>query len=502
MKIVLKIEIIKNKFFQKYFLSDLKIPENIPQYLKKAITVFNELMTDLRSISIQYENKINGLYALFVALERVNMRYIEKMKSRNNNPQTAKQQLKARLQICKNMKQVLKNTKKYEDVLTDKQKNLLPNSCNIDPLKPHSENLTELTNPYFKKPPTKQAKIPDLLTKHRTTSEIPRISPDTTSSTEIILPETQTTGQPLNECSSTAISTKSKIFHPWCKLSRAVERVNNETTEKTCPGKQEATRKSTSLSKEFLISSSSVRKENSEDIQKPLLEISQTDSTNSTGKETNRKREENAISTKIEAFTEKNEEITHHNEAEECNDKKPILSSSHTTSNQSRTNTKITKRKINVNPAIFKKKVLSIVQEEKAYPWQKDAAINREYESPLSSRIEKIPEGANKLLPPAMKSILYQQIDYPEDINKNINDKIERQGTNYVCINCANNPSFSTNRRNTVIRHVKTELGYYRFRCSFCDEKSNDPRTLINHYASTHGVPSDWLESNKSSTNN
>ena len=163
MKIVLKIEIIKNKFFQKYhFLSDLKIPENIPQYLKKAITVFNELMTDLRSISIQYENKINGLYALFVALERVNMRYIEKMKSRNNNPQTAKQQLKARLQICKNMKQVLKNTKRYEDVLTDKQKNLLPNSCNIDPLKPHSENLTELTNPYFKKPPTKQAKIPDL----------------------------------------------------------------------------------------------------------------------------------------------------------------------------------------------------------------------------------------------------------------------------------------------------------------------------------------------------
>ena len=168
---------MKNKFLKKYhFLSDLKIPENIPQYLKKAITVFNELMTDLRSISIQYENKINGLYALFVALERVNMRYIEKMKSRNNNPQTAKQQLKARLQICKNMKQVLKNTKKYEDVLTDKQKNLLPNSCNIDPLKPHSESLTELTNPYFKKPPTKQAKIPDLLTKEKSTLKFEKIN--------------------------------------------------------------------------------------------------------------------------------------------------------------------------------------------------------------------------------------------------------------------------------------------------------------------------------------
>ena len=79
------------------------------------------------------------------------MCYIEKMKSRNNNPQTAKQQLKARLQICHYMKQVLKNTKKYEHVLTDEQKNLLPNSCNIDPLKPHSQSLTELTNPYFKK---------------------------------------------------------------------------------------------------------------------------------------------------------------------------------------------------------------------------------------------------------------------------------------------------------------------------------------------------------------
>ena len=98
--------------------------------MKKAVTLFNDLMTDLRSLSIQYENKINALSALFVALERVNMRYMEKMKSRNSNPQTAKQ-LKTRLKICKKMKEVLKNTKKYEDVLTDKEKNLLPKSCNI-----------------------------------------------------------------------------------------------------------------------------------------------------------------------------------------------------------------------------------------------------------------------------------------------------------------------------------------------------------------------------------
>ena len=177
-------------------------------------------MTDLRSISIQYENKINGLYALFVSLERVNMHYIQKMKSRNNNPQTAKQQLKARLEICKNMKQVLKNTKKYENVLTDEQKNLLPNSCNIDPLKPISESLTELTNPYFKKPPTKPAPIPNLLAKDKfyirslTKKKLQKISPSldsNTSTRSFIITDKQDTVHPPNECSSnTGYQTKSE----------------------------------------------------------------------------------------------------------------------------------------------------------------------------------------------------------------------------------------------------------------------------------------------------
>ena len=198
-------------------------------------------MTDLRSLSIQYENKINGLYALFVALERVNMRYMEKMKSRNSNPQTAKQ-LKTRLKICKKMKEVLKNTKKYEDVLTDKEKNLLPKSCNINPLKPRSENLTKLTNPYFEKPPIKKAPIPNLLTKCRSTLEIKKdqfpemsSSSQTTTASEVIPPQTQDTVQTSSEDSkSTATSAKLKRLHPWCKLTwtrRRTERrvINSET---------------------------------------------------------------------------------------------------------------------------------------------------------------------------------------------------------------------------------------------------------------------------------
>ena len=235
-------------FHNKYnFISDLKIPENIPKYLKKAVMVFNEIMADLRALSIQYENKINGLYALFVSLERVNMRYIEKMKSRNNNPQTARQQLKTRLQICKNMKQVLKNTKKHENLLTDEQKNLLPKSCDTDLLKPHSENLNELTNPYFRKPPTKPAPIPDLLTKYQSTSgegnpakiqSSSSSSATTTSMTKVTLPQREDIIRSPNENATSVTSTKLKKLHPWCKYTRAREDIKDRFTEKTSPTKK------------------------------------------------------------------------------------------------------------------------------------------------------------------------------------------------------------------------------------------------------------------------
>ena len=91
-----------------------------------------------------------------------------------------------------------------------------------------------------------------------------------------------------------------------------------------------------------------------------------------------------------------------------------------------------------------------------------------------------------------MKSQLYEQIEYPDSVHKNITDKIKQDGENYICKNCRKNPSFKTTRRNTLIRHIKAEIGYYTFRCTFCDEKSNDPHTLINHYALTHGIPSNW----------
>ena len=434
-------------------------------------------MTDLRSISIQYENKINGLYALFVSLERVNMRYIEKMKSRNNNPQTAKQQLKARLQICNNMKEVLKNTKKYEDVLTDEQKNLLPNSCNIDPLKPHSESLTELTNPYFKKPPTKQAKIPDLLIKEKSTVKFKKdklskisSSPDTTVSSKDIPQPSQDTVQSSGENSPTTSSAILKRVHPWCKISQAKEETKDESTQKVYPAKQKPSVESTKTSQRSLISSNSPEIEDTQDTEEcslkkqfKLIQAKEEIKDESTQKVYPAKQKPSVESTK----TSQRSLIEDTQDTEECSLKKQLadntvkgnnqkekkeikkkhssLSSLKTTIPEQKANIKYRQRKY-YNPSMVKKRVLSIEENEEAYPWEKEAAKNRENEMPLSNKTRKIKESINKLLPQPLKSKLYQYIEYPDNVNNKIDNKIERKGKEYVCINCVNNPSFSSTR--------------------------------------------------------
>ena len=480
-------------------------------------------MTDLRSLSIQYENKINGLYALFVALERVNMRYMEKMKSRNSNPQTAKQ-LKTRLKICKKMEEVVKNTKKYEDVLTDKEKNLLPKSCNINPLKPRSENLTKLTNPYFEKPPIKKAPIPNLLTKCRSTLEIKKDQfPEMSSSSQ-----TTAAFQSPNE---------SKTLHPWCKLTRTDEEFKNNSTKKTAAEntdvkdasetKKKMEHNITSMKNEVTTENTDAKSsiETKEKIEHNITSLTRkTDVFNIpsmknevfTGKtdvndasETRRKRKHKVTSMKNEVTTEKTDvkgasdtkKKEEHNittmKNEQSTEDTDVNNGSDNESSLYTTNPRIkyTTRKMNMFSEIPKKRILSLAEEDEVYPWRKESAKNRLRESPLSKKIQKI-TGANKLLQPVMKSELFQNIEFPEHICKTIINKIEKQGDNYVCTHCDKKPPYSSKRRNMVTRHVITELGYYKFRCSFCDEMSNHVSSIIVHYATTHGIPTNWLQSN------
>ena len=245
-----------------------------------------------------------------------------------------------------------------------------------------------------------------------------------------------------------------KKVHPWCKISQGKEEIKDESTQKVYPAKQQPSVESTDTSQRSLISSNSPKTEDTED----------TEDNDNTAKGTKQK------------------------EKKEMNKNESFLSSL-------KSNIKYTQRKHD-NPSMNKKAVLSIEEHEEAYPWEKEAAKNRENKTPLSNETKKITEGINKLLPQALKSKLYNYIEYHDNVNNKIDNKIEGKCKKYVCINCINNPSFSSTRRSTLQRHVKVELGYYIFKCSFCDEKSNDPRTLINHYASIHGVPSNWLETN------
>ena len=63
-----------------------------------------------------------------------------------------------------------------------------------------------------------------------------------------------------------------------------------------------------------------------------------------------------------------------------------------------------------------------------------------------------------------MKVKLYQNINYPSHICEKIEDKIKTEDGKYICKNCTlMDPPYSTDRRDSVIRHIKKELCYYIF---------------------------------------
>ena len=290
------------------------------------------------------------------------------MKSNNNSPQTTRQQLKAQLQICKNMKQILKNTKRYENLLTDQQKNLLTKCCNMDQLKPHSENLNELTNPFLKKSPTKPLQIPDILTKYRSTSEVNKdnitkmSSSSATTTTKVALPQTEDIVRSPNEYSTSLTSTKLKRLHPWCKLTKTREEIKDRFTEKVSPAKQQTrpTIQSTKPSKGILVSSKSATMEHSEHSEIDLETSSDAVLSDNIQMVTRQKREENITS-------ENKETVAEQKEVNEANGNKSIP--------QQKANINYTEQEIH-DPGITKKEALPSAQHEEAYPWEKEAAKN------------------------------------------------------------------------------------------------------------------------------
>ena len=432
------------------------MPDNIPQYLKKAITLFNQLLTDIRGLSIVWENKINALQALFIALQRVNIQISDKLKNKGKNPQTAKQ-LKLRREICKKMKKALRNVKTREDLLTDSEKSLLPRSSDIDPL--GMNDVDELNNPFFKKPPAKADHIPNLLSKdkkkktHTITSATTAAAATTTTTTERCTEtedrsSTSTKTKRIHHSSST--STKTKRTHPWFIKIRMK---NENTSEEKC-------------SKKDLTYGMKMTKENAHIGEEKTESSEQNSSPNLTD------------GMKMTEHADIREEKTESSEQKSSRKK----------------NVKYTQRRTS---NISKKKgaVSSIDEYDEAYPWAKEAARNRLKQSPLAPNISKINEYANKILSTEMKNQLYEYIKYPEVVIEKISKNIGQEGDKFVCIKCKNRKrQFSHARKFVVIHHLIAELGFFQIKCSFCDTKSNDSRTIVKHYALEHGVPSSWIK--------
>ena len=351
-----------------------------------------------------------------------------------------------------------------EDLLTDSKKNLLPRSSDIDPL--GMKDVAELNNPYFKKPPAKPDHVPNLLSKHKkkkthtiTSAAAATATTTTTKSYTDVAAAAATTTMTAKICTdvassqSSSISTKPKRIHPWfMKMKMKNENISDEKcSKKNLTNGMKMTEENIHIGEEETETENEVQ--SSEQKSSPNF----TDGM--------KMREEKTESENMTQSSEQNWSC--------------------------KKNIKYTqRRKLDISN---KKAVLSIAEHEEAYPWATEAAKNREKKSPLAPNITQLNEKAHKILSKEMKSKLYEHIEYPEIVIQKINKNIEKQDGKFVCVRCK---SFSNTRKVLVIRHLTAELGYFKYKCSFCDEKANDNRTIINHYTLQHDIPSSWIENN------
>ena len=191
----------------------------------------------------------------------------------------------------------------------------------IDQLKPHSENLNELTNPFLKKTPTKPTPISDILTKYKSTSEVNKDNPtkmsssSTSTTTKVSLPQREDIVRAPNECSTSVTSTKLKRLCPWYKLTRTREEIKDRFTEKVSPAKQQtrSTIQSTKPSKGIPVSSKLGTMEYSEHSEVYLEASSDAVLSDNIQMGTRQKREENITS-------ENKETVTEHKKVNEANE--------------------------------------------------------------------------------------------------------------------------------------------------------------------------------------
>ena len=130
----------------------------------------------------------------------------------------------------------------------------------------------------------------------------------------------------------------------------------------------------------------------------------------------------------------------------------------------------------------------------RAYPWADKASKNCQKKSNLAEEVEYIRHtNITNMLTGDMKKLLNKKVKLPKEILQEIEDNIDMNSrkNKIYCKIC----SHVFPKKYHAQRHVRIEMGYHDYRCSFCNFLSNTTANVTYHYATRHGIPKDWVTS-------
>ena len=424
------------------FLATLTIPEELPQYKKNAYTIFHELLTRIDELTIELNIRQMQMASLFTSMQQVEIR---RRKEGETIEEYNRHKSLANLTKARFMKQMEKITKEL------KKDTLLTHNYSI----PKPTNQTVLTNTLSQKNPDNIV-IPDIETNVQ--EQLNRLG-----ISNLLL---TTTKKPTEESSQTTSPSTRTPQH------------ENSTTTPQRPGKlnkllQEKLRQE---SKEDPIQVSPLQDKNIGNLPMTMLhsgkqkQDKQPLSINHIYAELPQKNKGEKIK-----LNQKEEEDEEYEDFETSDDEEPETS-----------NTKHKRQK----PT--KAARLNHHQHRTAYPWAHTASHNATKKTNLGHEIEYIRHpNVHNMLTDQMKKKLIKKVNLPEDVCDKVYEKIQEMKDNFVCKICSN----SYNKRYHAQRHIKIEMGYHEYRCSFCNYLSNTINAIYQHYVSRHGIPKDWITS-------
>ena len=414
--------------------AELKLPDNLPQYKKNAYRIFHQLLQKMDDLITEQNHLKLQMASIFTSIEQVE---IQKRGENETIEEYNRHKALANLTKMRFMKQMEKLTKNLKED-------------------------TELTNLRPMPKPTKE----NILTK-KISTDIPN---------NILIPNIENNVE--DELKRLGLNTKILTIRKE-KLKRKPTLVSlTDSSASSVPGTQKQV-KTTTQTTQKMDENLHLIKSLSEDKPIPVLEpeIKLQRSPHYTAADALKlpKRKQDEYSPQEEknadhtAVTQEKENNHHEENKDETEQKK--------------------ERKQRRN---FRK--LTREEHKKAYPWAHEASKKYNMKTPFAEEVEyfRHTDIGNKLTS-NMKKRMMTAIVLPDEVIKEIDHKIEEidNGSEFRCTIC----SKSFKQHYYAQRHVKTELGYCDYRCSFCNVVSNTPRIIYNHYAMSHGVPQQWITS-------